>query len=202
MIYSEFVKGHLSEKQKNVDLLNYYFFNNMFNDSECSSVKEYCNFLILNRAKIFTYEGLKEVKDYRSSDISHIEYNDQTRFIYEKFGHATNSANKIWDFDISGMLENIQYTRYKGDEAGKYAAHIDLGKKVSHRKISIILQLSDPSEYEGGDFLIWVGKDPIVLPKEKGTVICFPSYILHEVKPITKGVRESLVCWVSGPPFR
>ena len=202
MVYSGFVKDHLNKRQENLDLLNYYFFNGMFNDLECSLVKEYCNTLTLDRAKIFTNQGLREVNDYRNSDISQMQYNDQTKFVYEKFGYAANLSNSIWGFDISGMTENIQYTKYIGDQTGKYAAHIDLGKKVAHRKISVILQLSDPLEYEGGDFLVWFGKDPVILPKEKGTVICFPSYILHEVKPVTKGIRESLVCWISGPPFR
>jgi PKHD-type hydroxylase len=43
---------------------------------------------------------------------------------------------------------------------------------------------------------------PMVAPREKGTVIMFPSYLLHRVTPVTKGVRKSLVLWVGGTTFR
>ena len=40
------------------------------------------------------------------------------------------------------------------------------------------------------------------MKKEQGTLILFPSYTLHEVKPVTKGERNSLVTWVTGKSFK
>jgi PKHD-type hydroxylase len=39
-------------------------------------------------------------------------------------------------------------------------------------------------------------------PKEKGAVVMFPSYLMHRITPVTKGVRKSLVLWVGGNTFR
>jgi PKHD-type hydroxylase len=64
------------------------------------------------------------------------------------------------------------------------------------------MQLSDPSEYEGGDLLLHTGDEPIVINKQKGMLVMFPSYTLHEVTPVTKGERYSLVAWVHGPKLR
>ena len=41
-----------------------------------------------------------------------------------------------------------------------------------------------------------------LMKKEQGTLILFPSYVLHEVKPVTKGERNSLVSWVTGKQFK
>ena len=70
------------------------------------------------------------------------------------------------------------------------------------------MQLSDPSDYEGGDLMIarpyankWV-EETAQSVKERGTIIVFPSFYTHKVTPVTKGVRRSLVAWVEGPPWR
>tara|TARA_B100001175_G_C19044032_1_gene418788 strand:+ start:22 stop:354 length:333 start_codon:yes stop_codon:yes gene_type:complete len=108
-----------------------------------------------------------------------------------------------WRFDVSGFSEDLQYTRYNDDKSF-YNWHIDSGvTKSEHppRKLSLTLQLSEPSEYEGGDFQINSSRLS-TCPKEKGLVIAFPSYCLHQVTPVTKGIRRSLVVWLCGPPLR
>jgi PKHD-type hydroxylase len=77
--------------------------------------------------------------------------------------------------------------------------------EVNRRKLSLTVQLSDPSEYEGGDFHIWYGGDEgqfITMPKEKGTVLIFPSFLMHRVTPVTKGTRKALVFWTGGEPYK
>jgi predicted 2-oxoglutarate/Fe(II)-dependent dioxygenase YbiX len=56
--------------------------------------------------------------------------------------------------------------------------------------------------YKGGDFILYEGEKLTLLPKEHGKLIAFPSYTLHEVKPVTKGERYSLVAWITGPQFK
>ena len=106
-----------------------------------------------------------------------------------------------WNLSITGV-EAVQFGKY--GEGDFYGWHIDNGVKGSEypqRKLSITLQLSDASEYEGGDFQIHSSKLS-TLPKEKGLVIAFPSYSLHQVTPVTKGSRKSLVVWLCGKPFQ
>ena len=120
--------------------------------------------------------------------------------------HCKKANREFFGFEIS-YLQDIQYTTYKSENEGKYDWHHDTfwaGPNCFDRKISFIVQLSDPSEYTGGEFEI----DPQYevldqdLVKKKGTVIVFPSFIRHRVTPVTSGVRRSLVSWVEGPKFR
>jgi PKHD-type hydroxylase len=62
--------------------------------------------------------------------------------------------------------------------------------------------LTDPNEYEGGDFEILDEVPGEKLKRTRGTLLAFPSYTLHAVTPVTKGTRNSLVSWISGKPFR
>ena len=72
------------------------------------------------------------------------------------------------------------------------------------RKLSLSVQLTPPEYYEGGEFEFPDDKEKFNVEdsKEQGTVIFFPSYMRHGVKPVTKGTRYSLVCWVKGPMFK
>ena len=78
---------------------------------------------------------------------------------------------------------------------------MDVGANSSTRKLSVSIQLTDPEEYEGGELNFFINKDVIEAPKTKGTVIIFPSFFMHKVKMVTKGVRKSLVIWIHGPVF-
>ena len=80
--------------------------------------------------------------------------------------------------------------------------HIDRNMGIATRKLSLSLQLSAPEDYEGGDLELWFGGEPVKANRERGMITFFPSYVMHRVTPVTKGVRYSLVCWVSGPPFK
>ena len=122
------------------------------------------------------------------------------------YNYAATANRNAFGFDIN-YLQDIQYTIYKGTDQGHYDWHFDTfwaGQNAYDRKISVIIQLSDPSEYEGGEFLLesqYEQPDPTEL-KQRGTVFCFPSPIRHTVKPVTSGVRKSLVAWIEGPKFK
>ena len=64
------------------------------------------------------------------------------------------------------------------------------------------IQLTDPKNYEGGELILYNNEKGDIVNKEQGTLILFPSFILHEVTPITKGERNSLVSWVTGNNFK
>jgi PKHD-type hydroxylase len=71
-------------------------------------------------------------------------------------------------------------------------------------KLSVSLQLSDESEYEGGElqFLNTGQNSMYTAPKERGTIIIFDSRVKHRVRPIKKGARKSLVAWMVGPRWK
>jgi PKHD-type hydroxylase len=70
------------------------------------------------------------------------------------------------------------------------------------RKLSFTVQLSDTKDYKGGDLVFHYKSQPVKAYREKGMVVVFPSTMLHEVTPVKKGTRYSLVGWVAGPRFR
>ena len=65
-----------------------------------------------------------------------------------------------------------------------------------------MLQLTCPSQYEGGNLEILTSGEAVKMPKERGLIVVFPAWTLHQVTPVTKGHRQSLVAWVSGPNFK
>ena len=114
---------------------------------------------------------------------------------------STNEVEDGWNLDVRGYGESAQYTIYDASEENSfYGWHQDIGPNYQHRKISVTVQLSDESEYEGGDVnLENVGTIPF---KGKGDMIIFPSVFGHEVLPVTSGIRKSLVIWLTGPKLR
>ena len=109
-----------------------------------------------------------------------------------------------------------QFTEYKGQDRGTYDWHVDaplgvkdyrgfdtLSKKTSWRKLSVILMLSDPESYDGGEVSIL---DPSAhideciqsFKLDKGSMVIFPSFVSHKVHPVTRGIRKTLVKWYEG----
>ena len=72
------------------------------------------------------------------------------------------------------------------------------------RKLSMVLLLNDPSEFEGGQFQINTGseKRATEVVMKKGRLVAFPSWVIHRVLPVTSGIRQSLVVWGVGPKFK
>lgn len=158
----------------------------------------------LNMERAQTGGAGEDCLDHRRSFVSWIPANDTTAWIYQRLAAAVNDMNeRFFKFDIT-KIERIQFTHYKSEEKGCYKQHVDpLTWNIPHnRKLSIVIQLSDPSEYEGGDLILYNGNDGNKIKKQKGMTVFFPSYTLHECTPVTKGERYALVAWVHGPPFR
>jgi len=109
-----------------------------------------------------------------------------------------------WGFILSA-LEQVQFTHYGHNEF--YDQHMDAFKlEESMRKVSAVLQLSDPSSYEGGELLLQdtgtseYSAEPKFKPQ--GSIIVFPSFLYHQVTPVTSGERFSAVAWAIGPQFK
>ena len=115
-------------------------------------------------------------------------------------GMALNANNQAWKFDVKYSNQS-EYLRY--DKEGHYVSHIDttfLLQAQEHRKLTTLAFLND--DFEGGKFYIQIGPEKQYPPQQKGTVLVFPSYMVHGVEPVTKGVRYSCVTWLVGPYFK
>ena len=180
----------------------YYKFVDVLPDSTITRLRR-----VLDSKKLEIAEVVEESRGTvniikRRSKIYWLPKTDEFLEIYTIFFELISRCNnEFYQFKLTEIVENIQYTVYNSDDQGCYDWHIDMGPGKANRKLSLVCQLSDPSEYEGGEFQINPGGSILVPERTKGTVIIFPSYLVHRVAPVTKGTRRSLVLWVEGPAF-
>lgn len=142
-------------------------------------------------------------KKSRDSDIMWLLHDRTSDWLYQKFSHLISMVNyDHFMYDIEGF-DNFQYTVYRAKDKQHYDWHIDASNSYMtfERKISASLILTEPNKYEGGEFECVVNgavHEPFIAKPEAGDVIFFDSRMPHRVKPVTSGVRKSLVCWVMG----
>lgn len=113
-------------------------------------------------------------------------------------GMAAN--HQAWKFDITHSNQT-DYLKYDVD--GHYHAHVDTfinPNETDCRKLTILMFLND--DFEGGRLFLQNGHEKIYPPQGAGTCVVFPSFMLHGVEPVTKGIRRSIVTWLVGPWFR
>jgi PKHD-type hydroxylase len=147
----------------------------------------------------------------RRSRVAWIGRDESSAWIFDRLSELVVRANRTWRFDIEGFEEDLQYTVY--DEPGAfYTWHQDgLDGDVATRKMALVVQLTPPDEYEGGDLELfdvvcdWAPEDLAGWRgrvRGHGSATAFPAYEYHRVTPMVSGRRASLVAWVGGPPFR
>lgn len=124
-------------------------------------------------------------------------------WLCDKLEYIVRQLNgEFFGLDLWGFNEHFQYTTYKYTKE-HYDWHMDQGfNRNVPRKLSIVLMLSDPNDYKGGDLEVMTGGKPQILSRERGIIHAFPSYVMHRVTPVTSGTRRTLVVWVSGPRFK
>jgi PKHD-type hydroxylase len=177
---------------------------NGFSEQDLTWLNAYCDSIAVDRARIEGEETVTDMTSIRKSKVGWIKQNDETFWLFERVERIAGELNALYfGFDLWGLAEGFQYTLYEG-EGSHYTWHTDGSGRTPNppRKLSLSIQLNDPAEYEGGDLEIWNGGGIVQAKREKGFLMAFPSYSLHRVTPITKGVRRSLVCWICGPQFK
>lgn len=145
-------------------------------------------------------------KAYRTTDIAWMYPNQENMHIWKKISETISTVNaQFFRYNLTGLYEAIQLGIYKAEDMGHYDWHVDASHRDANtpRKLSMALLLSDPSEFEGGELQVKIDSDETrSLEQKKGRAWFFPSYLLHRVTPVTKGVRKSLVLWAGGPEFK
>tara|TARA_R110002012_G_C11648269_1_gene611189 strand:+ start:834 stop:1418 length:585 start_codon:yes stop_codon:yes gene_type:complete len=140
--------------------------------------------------------------EVRRAEVLWLTKDLDTSWIFETLSTVILKLNADhFGFDLTGFGEPLQLVNYREEVQGNYSWHRDFGSSGPSRKLSVVLQLSDSNEYEGGQLQLLTKKDPINIPKKRGFITVFPTWTLHQVTPVVRGTRQSLVTWVSGPPF-
>jgi len=144
-------------------------------------------------------EGGADAREFRDTTAHFIPHNRDTNWLYHKLmGAAVEANDRFWQFDVTGFFQNLQLLSYEAETRQHYAWHLDIGTGADNgRKISVSVQLSAPSDYDGGELEFNYGKVQKAAD-ERGAIVLFPSFVLHRVAPITRGRRWALVGWVQG----
>lgn len=181
-------------------------------------IKRMCNYFTQQGVKTAGIAGKSSTlsnKNIRTSDVRFYDYDDnnnQTKWIFERLNYIIEQINnQLYGFELNGF-SFFQYTEYQGSENARYDYHTDMlygenkpSDRPETRKLSLTLCLNEQGiDYEGGEFQINLGdvNQPNTVDVTTGRAILFPSWVIHRVAPVTKGVRKSLVVWVEGPKFK
>lgn len=191
--------------------LPYICINNYFTEEELNLIDFICVQKKLNSATTVSDKSvINNDNPIRISANSFHEPTNENLWFFEKMNSVIEQINEnIYGFELYGY-KSFQYTVYEGSVGGKYDAHMDLimtddkpADLLDTRKLSLSLILSEPEkDFTGGQFIIYEGENPTHIPTQKGTIIFFPSFMLHAVMPVLTGTRKSIVIWVEGPKFK
>lgn len=171
---------------------------------------EFCNAVVdmMGKGSAATVGTGQTSSTIRRSNVTFLHYMMDNWAVFNPVIDLVNSVNnQYFGFTLDGP-ESMQITKYDSVNQGHYQPHKDSGDahvdpSGKQRKLSLVIQLSSPESYKGGDLVF--PDSPNYSPdlvKAQGTAIVFPSYLLHGVTPVTEGVRHSLVAWFLGPPFK
>lgn len=180
-----------------VDQSNYYWFKNGFTDADIECIETMAKEYDFRDGKTFSKNS-----NIRRSKIKWLHPTAISNWLYVKMYKLAKKANDAcYRFRLHHAEDSMQYTLYEGENEGKYDWHIDIGMgSNAFRKLSAVLLLSDPTEFEGGLLQIYTGRLQTV-PLQKGSVVFFPSFLLHRVTPVISGKRKTLVCWIGGDHY-
>lgn len=164
-----------------------------FSSDECQSIRE-----------IVEYTGmLDEHPSYENVELTRIPWKQDYDWIFQRIhANITECNRKFYHFDLDGMNETLERLTY--GERGSMVWHIDSTPQdniATTRKVTCSIQLSESSEYVGGDLELFTGQVETV-PKGVGMMAVYPTYIYHRVTEVTEGKRSTLIGHVHGVPFR
>ena len=187
------------------------YWEKFFSDDEIDKIIKLCQFVELKKSSISSNNPVID-NSVRTSDINFHSRNEQNYWIFDRFNFGIEDINsKFFHFDLYGY-SSFQYSEYNYLNSGKYNFHMDtftnqesLNSNEFTRKLSLVILLSEPNvDFEGGEFQINEGLEERAktIKMTKGTLIAFPSFMIHRVKTVTKGIRKSITIWVEGPKFK
>lgn len=141
----------------------------------------------------------------RRADIAWLDDMPAAGWVMDRMIALVGRANRDhFGLDLTDFGESAQIARYGAERASHFDWHSDIGAGTwaARRKLTIVVQLSEPADYEGGALELWPASAVATAPRLQGLAAIFPAFTLHRVTPVTAGKRWSLTLWAHGPAFR
>jgi PKHD-type hydroxylase len=185
------------------------YFKSYFTKEECEKILADGLKLPPEESTVGTDNGVQTNLDVRKSKVRFIQRDDSNfEWLFDKIWKIGLQANSDWfNFHVT-KLSFIQLAEYHSKNQGEYKRHHDVfwinNDPYYHRKLTCVIQLTNPLEYDGGNFEIWSEKDKPNAHdiRQQGSAIFIPSFVEHHATPVTRGKRYSLAVWFEGPKWR
>lgn len=173
-----------------------------FSDAECARILDAVAAAPARDAGL-----VRQARDHnlRRADLVWLDAVADTDWVMGRVIDLVRRVNRdVFDFEISEFAESAQVARYGAEREGHFDWHSDIGegRLAARRKLTIVVQLSDPAAYAGGALQTMPGAGVLEADRRRGSAVLFPSFVLHRVTPVSEGVRHSLTVWCHGAPFR
>lgn len=185
-----------------IQMIDIHTISEAFSASECDAI------LVVARSAEAQEAGLlRQATDHnlRRADLVWLDDVDGAGWVMDRIIDLVRHANReVFDFALTEFAESPQVARYGAEKQGHFTWHSDIGDGplAARRKLTMVVQLSDPESYDGGRLEVMPSAQVITAPVGRGNATLFPSYLLHRVTPVTEGERHSLTIWAHGPRFR
>ena len=177
-----------------------YFYNIIGEDTLDNIITNFLNTANINPTQA-KFDNNKE--DYLNRHGCPFPANDNNFLLYKSILSNINKGNKDnYNLDLLHIID-FNYFEYRPSPNG-LKWHMDIGNSINNqRKLSFSFFINDPSEYEGGDLEIWNGNNNhYKLPNNKCSLAIFPSFLLHRVTPVKKGIRKVISGFLGGIPYK
>lgn len=178
----------------------YYELYDFFSPTECDNLIKLAQENEFTPSTVYAHNDPTEHVDdkVRKCDTSPLYIKDMLWLEDRLVTSLTELNYQHFTYEISSIVE-LQCLRYTQDSF--FIPHSDLKDVDSklQRKITFIIQLSDKDDYVGADLKLYTQLPPVSVSRQRGSLIAFPAYTLHEVTPLLSGERYVLIGWCAGP---
>lgn len=174
----------------------------VFTKAECERI------VAIAEEAAFADAGLvrgEQIERIRRARITWLDEAGSADWIFRRILDTVADVNREhFGFDLTDFAERMQVAWYDGNAGGHFDWHSDVGEGqlAAKRKLTFVVQLSDPTDYGGGSLQTNCDGNIVDAATARGSATIFPSFVLHRVTPVSAGARYSLTTWVHGPDFR
>ena len=174
----------------------------VFSPAECDRIVAVAEAAPFGDAGLVRGERLDNIRKAR---VTWLEETRENEWIADRLTGTVISANRThFGFDLTEFSERAQIAWYDAGAGGHFDWHVDIGDGplAQRRKLTLVIQLSEDGDYEGGDLELNASGSPARSNRARGSATLFAAFTPHRVAPVIKGARYSLTTWVHGPDFR